>query len=382
MKKLFFLVLILLALPIFSAIRVENLSRMVDPMPLGVPVTYNATVTNTEDTIVNYITSVQTATEAKINPSSERTPYLRQYQCLDCGATFVEDERKIHECPKCGSTNIKEGNRVYFGLEGKEDYFKKIEPIPDTNFIMITPRRFTLMPNESRDIQITIEIPKNSKYYNKFYEAILSIEPEVPEKKVANIVRSIRVMDTNGTAHDYFTFKVDGNPDERYIVVSSDVQYNNPIDILSIKIQLDGDWYDVYPIPRLYRGNQMFILKYNKKYSMQIIYQPKGYYGNVDVSTFITYRKYQKFQTGVAGRLWIKTVKDQAQNEAVIKSGKIEFIEPEETKIPENTESPTKTTAPPTIHITPMPQESNRSLWIMVIGVLVILFLVGVYKLI
>ena len=380
MKKILTIFLILLVLPIFTAIKVENLSRLIDPIPLGVPISFTTKVTNTGETATEYVVYVQTPEEARIKPSSERTPYLRQYQCLDCGATFIEDEMKIHTCPECGSKNIKEGNRIYAGLEGKEDYFKKITSIPDTKFIRVNPDRFFLKPDESIELQITVNIPHNSKYFDKFYEAIISIEPSLPEKQTANIVRRIE-MDTDEISHDYFTFRVDGNPDERYMITSSDIRYTAPIDVLSVKIQLDGEWYDVYPTPKLYKGNKLFLLKYDKMYSMQMTYKPVENNRKTEVSIYINYMKYLKYQTGVAGRLWIKTAKNEEQNNRLIESGKIKVIDPE-TEVPENTQTPTKTTAPPTIYVTPPAQNNNKDLWYIIAGVLFVLFLAGVYILI
>jgi len=390
MKKILGIFLLLVLVSSSYAIKVENACTLCDPIPIGVelPNLYKMYVTNTESTTIEYETKVRTSSDVGVTPATERTPYLREFHCNNCGKDWVADDRITDKCLDCGSTEIEgridiEGNKImqYKGLAGKEKYFKKIEEIPDASFVTAIPRFFTLKPNETQEVSISIQIPNNSFYFNKFYEVIVSFDPVPARTIVADVLRRVEVNGTE-TQHNYFTLSIDGDPNDRFFFLGCNVQYDNPIDIMKLRIQLDGDWYDIYPIPRVYKGDQVFCLEYNKNYSFDLIYRSKGYIGDVDVGLFLTHKKMEVFQTAFSGRIWIKTVKDQAQNEAVIKSGKIEFIDPEELP-PEITQSPTKTTAPPTIYITPIPlQESNRSLWIAVIGVLVLIALIGAYRLI
>lgn len=378
-KKILCLLLIMLMIPMGMALKVSPRWMLIERVPVGVRRTLTSVreieVENTSPVTIEYIATITTAKDTGMTPASERTPYLREYKCNECGKTFVADERYVKECPHCDSNNI-EGMRVYQYIEGKEYLFKDIEPIPDTSWVKVYPSEFTLKPNEKIKLNLMINIPENQ--FGKFYEFVVDILPKMPDIQYITTSQFITTESTTELQTHTFKFKIEGEEEDKYIILY-DEEYpmistsNDLADVLNIRIYIDNQWWELYPIYHL-----PYKLQANKEYPLIINYktQDVNKLGTTNVKLTLKYMKQiPQVLTAVSLRIWVHTVEDQEQNEAVISSGKVSLISSSsETDVP-IVKTPLTTTAPTSS--VPPTDISDDNIFLIVAVILMIVLIIA-----
>ena len=133
MKKIIFLLVCILLLPITMAGFVKNSCFFIENVPLGVEVdlskSFYVYYENGCNTDVLYSFSI-----VNIKPSRDLI-----------GSGFKN-------------------------LEGKEDLLDRIEPIPNVNFVHVYPKEIMLHPHEVVKLKIVVDIPRKKEYYGRVWE--------------------------------------------------------------------------------------------------------------------------------------------------------------------------------------------------------------------